>query len=127
MTRSMQQPAALDAAYSACRDLHRTHGRSYYLATRLLPRWKRRHVHALYGFTRFTDDIVDAGGDAQHSPRDREPRLDAWADRFYAAVDGGEEPGDPVLRAVRHTIAVFSIPLADFDAFFASMRMDLHV
>ena len=127
MTRSMPQGAALKAAYCACRDLHRTHGRSYYLATRLLPRWKRRHVHALYGFTRFTDDIVDAGHDAQDSPRDREPRLDAWAARFYAAVDGGEDPGDPVLRAVRHTIGVFGIPLADFDAFFASMRMDLQV
>jgi 15-cis-phytoene synthase len=131
MTRSMPQGAALGAAYCTCRDLHRTHGRSYYLATRLLPRWKRRHVHALYGFTRLTDDIVDAGRDAQDSPqdspRDRGPRLDAWAARFYAAVDGGEDPGDPVLRAVRHTIGVFGIPLADFDAFFASMRMDLQV
>jgi 15-cis-phytoene synthase len=127
MTRSMPQGAALDAAYCVCRDLHRTHGRSYYLATRLLPPWKRRHVHALYGFTRFTDDIVDTGGDAQHSPRDRELRLDVWADRFYAAFDGEQDPGDPVLRAVRHTIAVFGIPRCDFDAFLASMRMDLRV
>jgi phytoene synthase len=126
MTRSMSQGTALDAAYSACRDLHRTHGRSYYLATRLLPPWKRRHVHALYGFTRCTDDILDAGG-LQHSPRERELRLEAWAARFYAALDGGEDPGDPALRAVRHTIAVFSISRSDFDAFFASMRMDLHV
>jgi len=124
MTRSTPQ-TALDAAYCACRDLHRTHGRSYYLATRLLPPWKRRHVHALYGFTRYTDDIVDAGGGAQL--RERELRLEAWADRFYAGLDGAEDPGDPVLRAVRHTIAVFGIPRADFDAFFISMRMDLRV
>jgi phytoene synthase len=136
MTRSVPQgAAALDAAYATCRDLHRTHGRSYYLATRLLPPWKRRHVHALYGFTRYTDDIVDAGGDGPAPPgeRDRELRLDTWAARFYAALDGWEDPGDsgdagdPVLRAVRHTIAVFGIPQADFDAFFASMRMDLRV
>lgn len=129
MIHSVPQGAALDAAYATCRDLHRTHGRSYYLATRLLPPWKRRHVHALYGFTRYTDDIVDASGDgpAQPRDRDRELRLETWAARFYAALDGGEDPGDPVLRAVRHTIAVFGIPRADFDAFFASMRMDLHV
>jgi phytoene synthase len=129
MTHSVPQGGALDAAYATCRDLHRTHGRSYYLATRLLPPWKRRHVHALYGFTRYTDDIVDAGGAAQHpgQERDRELRLETWAARFYAALDGGDDPGDPVLRAVRHTIAVFGIPRADFDAFFASMRMDLHV
>ena len=135
MTHSVPQGAALDAAYATCRDLHRTHGRSYYLATRLLPPWKRRHVHALYGFTRYTDDIVDAGLDGTGPARepDREQRLGSWAARFYAALDGADDPGDlgdpgdPVLCAVRHTIAVFGIPRADFDAFFASMRMDLHV
>jgi 15-cis-phytoene synthase len=133
MIRSMPRGAALDAAYASCRDLHRAHGRSYYLATRLLPPWKRRHVHALYGFTRTTDDIVDAGGHGQTAPRgpERARRLEAWADRFYAALDGaldgGEASAEPVLRAVRHTIAVFGLPRSDFDAFFASMRMDLRV
>jgi len=129
MNRFVPPVATLDAAYATCRDQHRTHGRSYYLATRLLPPWKRRHVHALYGFTRYTDDIVDAGGDEQAPLRGRERarRLEAWTDRFYAMLDGGEDPAEPVLRAVRHTIAVFGLPRADFDAFFASMRMDLHV
>jgi len=127
MTRPM--PLTLDTAYASCRDLHRTHGRSYYLATRLLPAWKRRHVHALYGFTRYTDDIVDvAGGDAA-SPQpgpDRAGRLGQWAAQFYAAIDGGPAPADPILLAVRHTIAAFGLLRADFDSFFASMRMDLH-
>src|SRR5690606_660099 len=43
----------LTASYERCRRLHARHGRSYYLATRLLPAWKRRHVHALYGFARY--------------------------------------------------------------------------
>src|SRR6266545_909671 len=51
--------ARLAASYEYCRVLHRTYGRTYYLATRLLPRWNRRHVHALYGFTRYTDELVD--------------------------------------------------------------------
>ena len=129
MTYSAPQEPALDAAYASCRELHRIHGRSYYLATRLLPPWKRRHVHALYGFTRYTDDIVDAGDDAQTPRRgaERARRLEAWANQFYAALDEGKDHGDPILRAVRHTIAVFGLRRADFDAFFASMRMDLHV
>jgi 15-cis-phytoene synthase len=117
--------ASLDAAYATCQGLHRTHGRSYYLATRLLPAWKRRHVHALYGFTRRTDDIVDAGSDTPASERARQ--LGEWAGRFYAATTGAGYPADPVLLAVRHTIATFGLPRADFDAFFASMRMDLQV
>ena len=114
---------ALDAAYARCRALHRQHGRSYYLATRLLPAWKRRHVHALYGFTRYTDDIVDGDG---RWP-ERAQRLGDWQDRFYAALDAGAPADDLLLGAVLHTIAVFGLDRGDFDAFFASMRMDLHV
>lgn len=129
MTPSASRAASLDAAYASCRDLHRRHGRSYYLATRLLPPWKRRHVHALYGFTRYTDDIVDADTavGAQPTERERARRLGRWAGRFYAAAYGAKDPAEPILLAVRHTIATFGLRCADFDAFFASMRMDLQV
>jgi phytoene synthase len=129
MTHFMPQAASLDAAYARCRDLHRAHGRSYYLATRLLPAWKRRHVHALYGVTRCTDDIVDGGGGAEtaRGGPGRARQLEAWASRFYAAVDGAQVPAEPILLAARHTIATFGLSRADFDAFFASMRMDLQV
>jgi 15-cis-phytoene synthase len=129
MTHSTPPVASLQAAYATCRDVHRAHGRSYYLATRLLPAWKRRHVHALYGFTRHTDDIVDAGSDAG-DPRpgpERARQLGLWAGQFYAAVEEAEAPAEPILLAVRHTIATFGLPRADFDAFLASMRMDLQV
>jgi 15-cis-phytoene synthase len=134
MTRRRDPAGALDRAYRECRAIHRTHGRSYYLATRLLPPWKRRHVHALYAFTRYTDDLVDRPGEPEAPGQaGAARRLAAWSARFYAALDGAEgtgttpagEPGDPVLLAVRHTIAVFGLDRADFDAFFASMEMDL--
>ena len=125
MTHPAPPAAALDTAYSICCGLHRTHGRSYYLATKLLPAWKRRHVHALYGFTRYTDDIVDVSGDTEGPHRAR--RLGEWADQFYAALEGTRSPADPILLAVRHTIDTFGLSRADLDAFFASMRMDLHV
>ena len=64
----------LTAAYDRCRELHKRHGRTYYLATRLLPAWKRRHVHALYGFTRYADEIVDRTEDLP--PAERAARLD---------------------------------------------------
>ena len=114
---------SLDASYERCRALNREHGKTYYLATRLLPRWKRRHVHALYGFTRYADNIVDSvTGDAAA----RADRLRRWADRFLAALDG-TPVDDPVLPAVLHTIAVFGLDRADFEAFLRSMEMDLTV
>jgi 15-cis-phytoene synthase len=110
----------LAASYERCRELHKRHGRTYYLATRLLPAWKRRHVHALYGFTRYADEIVDRT--EALPPAERAGRLAEWADRFRAGVTD-----DPVLAAMRHTIAVFDLDPADFEAFLRSMAMDLTV
>jgi len=113
----------LSRAYARCEELHRRHGRTYYLATRLLPAWKRRHVHALYGFTRYTDDIVDAGVSGR-TVAERAAPLAAWADRFTAGLHGAAV-ADPLLPAVLHTIAVFDLDPADFASFLRSMAMDL--
>ena len=114
----------LTGAYERCRQLHRFHGRTYYLATKLLPAWKRRHVHALYGFTRYADEIVD--GTEAPGPADRAARLTSWSDRFVAGLHGAPVD-DPLLPAVLHTIAVFDLDRADFASFLRSMAMDLTV
>jgi 15-cis-phytoene synthase len=114
----------LAASYAYCRQIHRRHGRTYFLATRLLPAWKRPHVHALYGFARYADDIVDSTGDRR--PADRVAALTQWADRFRAGLDG-EPVADPILPAVLHTIATFDLDRADFASFLTSMAMDLEV
>ncbi|WP_033343498.1 phytoene/squalene synthase family protein [Catenuloplanes japonicus] len=114
----------LSESYARCRELHREHGRTYYLATRLLPAWKRRHVHALYGFTRHADEIVDRTESLP--PQRRAELLTEWSDRFLAGLRG-EPVDDPLLPAVLHTIAVFDLDLADFDSFLRSMAMDLTV
>jgi len=115
---------ALASAYERCRVLHERHGRTYYRATRLLPAWKRRHVHALYGFARYADEIVDSFDAA--TPGERAARLDAWAATFTAGL-AGDPVDDPVLPAVLHTIEVFQLDRADFALFLRSMAMDLTV
>jgi phytoene synthase len=39
----------LRASYQECKKLNSKHGKTYYLATLLLPKEKRPYVHALYG------------------------------------------------------------------------------
>jgi 15-cis-phytoene synthase len=116
------EPRTLGAAYERCRRLHARHGRAYYLATMLLPRWKRRHVHALYGFARYADELVDD----LDSPLDRAGQaaaLRAFGDRFFAGLRGEPCP-DPVLPAVLHTVRAFDLEVGDFERFLASMAMD---
>ena len=120
------EPQTLSAAYERCRQLHARHGRTYYLATWLLPGWKRRHVHALYGFTRYADEIVDDLG----STLDRAGQaaaLRAFGDRFFAGLGGAPVADDPVLPAVLHTVRAFGLEVADFERFLDSMAMDLTV
>jgi phytoene synthase len=112
----------LAAAYQRCRDLHRAHGRTYYLATRLLPAEQRPHVHALYGFTRYADEIVDRTDGTGHG--ERAERLQEWSRRLDAGL-AGTAVSDPILPAVLHTIRTFDLDRRDFACFLASMAMDL--
>lgn len=114
----------LAAAYRRCRVLHRRHGRSYYLATRLLPPAQRPAVHALYGFTRTVDEIVDQTG--TFTQTERVARLQVWSDQFWAGL-AGTPVHDPVLPAVLDTIRRYRLGHDDFTAFLKSMAMDLTV
>jgi len=114
----------LDASYARCRELNKAYGTTYYAATFVLPRVKRHHVHALYGFCRYADDIVDDLGPA---PVDvREKALVDFGERFFVDLADGDSD-DPVLKAVVHTVKAFSIDPGCFRRFLHSMTMDLTV
>lgn len=115
----------LRASYERCRELNAAHGKTYYLATLLLPPGKRPYVHALYGFARYADEIVD---DLSSTLSDREKSdwLGSWGDAFLADVRRGHSE-DPVCRAVVDTVRRWEIPHEHFEAFLHSMRMDLTV
>ncbi|MFD6874651.1 MULTISPECIES: phytoene/squalene synthase family protein [unclassified Streptomyces] len=113
------------AAFTQCRRLNARHGKTYFLATRLLPPSRRPAVHALYGFARLADDIVDDLS-APTSTEHRAQQLRTLSQDVRTAMDGG--PGrHPVVTAVAHTAHQYRIPHHYFDDFLASMRADLTV
>lgn len=112
-------------SYERCRLLNKQHGKTYYLATLLLPPAKRPFVHALYGFARYADEIVDDLASTL-SPAEKAQWLDTWSEQFFADLARGASD-DPVCRAVVDTVQRWNIPTAHFEAFLTSMRMDLTV
>ncbi|MGW2228218.1 phytoene/squalene synthase family protein [Streptomyces formicae] len=130
MTRRELDAADITASelrdsYARCRALNARHGRTYFLATRLLPVERRSAVHALYGFARWADDIVD-DLDARLSAPDRDRRLDDLErDLADALRNGGGD--EPVVRAVADAAARYDIEHALFRDFLTSMRSDLTV
>jgi len=115
----------LQASYRRCRRLNAQHGKTYFLATRLLPPAKRPFVHALYGLARYADEIVDAI-DPAFTAHQRADALRAWSERFLADLGRGHSE-DPVAAAAVDTAVRWAIPAEHFEAFFHSMRMDLSV
>lgn len=116
---------AMQASYELCRELNAAHGKTYYLATLLLPPAKRPYVHALYGFARYADEIVD---DLSSTLTDEQKAewLTTWGEAFLADVERGHSD-DAVCMAVVDTVQRWQIPLDHFRAFLHSMRMDLTV
>ena len=115
----------LRKSYELCRELNKQHGKTYYLATLLLPPDKRPYVHALYGFARYADEIVD---DLASTLTDDEKAsaLKTWGDEFLKLFESGDT-SDPVCIAVLDTVRRWNIPKAHFEAFLHSMTMDLSI
>ncbi|WP_149182558.1 phytoene/squalene synthase family protein [Streptomyces sp. TRM49041] len=115
----------LRAAYTRCRDLNARHGRTYFLATRLLTAERRPAVHALYGFARSADDMVDSL-DGDFRPDERARALDRLGEDLAHGLAGGAG-AESVVRALADTARRHDIDHGHFADFLASMRSDLHV
>jgi phytoene synthase len=114
----------LEASYARCKQLNKAYGTTYYAATLALPRAKRHHVHALYGFCRHADDIVDDLGPVPVEVREK--ALSDLGERLFADLEAGDSD-DIVLKAVVHTARTFRIDATCFERFLRSMTMDLSV
>lgn len=115
----------LRASFEECKRLNSLHGKTYFLATLLLPKEKRPYVHALYGFARYADEIVD-DLDSPLSIEAKSELLKSWSDGILADIARGTSD-DHIGRALIYTVNKFSIPLEYFTAFIHSMTMDLSV
>jgi phytoene synthase len=117
--------AALKASYEECKRLNSLHGKTYYLATLLLPKNKRPYVHALYGFARYADEIVDDLASTL-SPQEKAEALRTWSDGVLSDLKAGTS-SDHIGRALVDTARKFDIPHQHFVDFLHSMGMDLTI
>ena len=112
-------------SYLECKRLNNLHGKTYFLATRLLPPAKRPFVHALYGFARYADEIVDDLASTL-SENEKAESLKNWGNEVLANIKSGKSH-DHIGAALVDTVNRFSIPISYFEAFLHSMTMDLTV
>ncbi len=115
---------SLAESYELCRRVQRAHSRTYYFSTRLFPAEVRPHVHALYAFMRYADEIVDNPG--LTTLEEQLTALEAFEEETLAAM-ACEEVSNPVLRAFANTVRDRGIASENIAAFMKSMKMDTYV
>jgi phytoene synthase len=104
--------------WEECRRIAAHHGRSFYLASRVLPAERRRAVLSAYAYCRVADDIVDRAGD--EGAEAAATALERWRRELY-------EPRHPVAVAFAHTRRVYGIPLNPVLDLLVGVQMDLEI
>jgi phytoene synthase len=113
---------AVRSAYEECRRLHRRHDPTYYWATRRLPAPVRPATHALYGYVRTADEIVDGPG-RPPTPDARRAALDAWEAELRDGLRDGRSR-HPVVGALVDAASRHALPLGELGPYMRSMRVD---
>lgn len=115
----------IQESYQECKRLNSEHGKTYFLATKFLPPNKRPFVHALYGFARYADEIVD-DLKSTLSDLDKSKLLSTWSNSILNDLQKGSSE-DKIGKALVDTATRYQIPLEYFQAFLHSMAMDLTI
>ncbi|MEO8562029.1 MAG: phytoene/squalene synthase family protein [bacterium] len=91
-----------------CRQIVRTHARTFWLASHFLGSAKRRSAFALYAFCRVADDLVDL---ARSTPAEEiAARLDEHRRQLDDALRGS--PSGPVFRELHRAVRLHGVPSA---------------
>lgn len=114
--------ARLRAAYRLCRRMQWRHDPTFYWATRQLPAEVRPAVHALYGFLRGADQIVDGRG-RPATPGGRRSALDDWQAQLERGLERGFS-AHPVIAAVVDAGIRNELPMSELSVYMDSMRVD---
>ncbi|MFC6733399.1 MULTISPECIES: phytoene/squalene synthase family protein [unclassified Haladaptatus] len=99
--------------------IHRRTGKTFYYATKLLPKRIRHATYVLYAFFRIADEVVDSANDL--SPAAQRERLETLRDEAL----GRKPTEEPVLLAFRDLCDEYDIPDEEVVAFVDAMLADI--
>ena len=108
-----------DYSRKASRHVTKKYSTSFYAGVRALDKKIRDDVHAIYGFVRFADEIVDS-----FHGFDKAELLEEFKNDTYKAIDR-KVSLNPILNSFQTTIHKYNIDLKLIEQFLFSMAMDL--
>ena len=121
--------ATIQAAYAECTRLAREHYENFPVG-KLVPREMQKHVHAVYAFARYADDLADEGyAGAREDNRDvmtPDERLAALEDWEHQLLSKPSTPGlHPIFLALHETIRELDLPTSLFTDLLSAFKQDV--
>jgi phytoene synthase len=111
---------SLDESYELCRQLTAKYAKTFYLATLLMTKAKRKYIWAIYAWCRRTDELVDGPVATMTTPE----TLNLWEQQLQSIFAGC--PLDNFDVALVDTIHNNPIDIQPFRDMIAGQHMDLH-
>lgn len=108
-----------DEQIARSKEIQQRTGKTFHVATRLLPERIREATYVLYAFFRVADEVVDDPG--EKTPAQQRAELD----RIRAAALGEIATDDPVLAAFAEFCDAYEINPDDVDTFIDAMASDI--
>ena len=104
----------LEGAYAYCRNISKKHAKTFYLASRFLPKKQQKPIFAIYALLRTVDDVVDTAEERLEQgliTREEISRmLESWKTKLKACYAGHVE-NDPIMMAWHDTLKSYTIPI----------------
>ena len=129
--KSATNAKAIADAYNACTKLARAHYENFPVGM-LVPREMQPHVHAVYAFARYADDLADEGyaGSAKAqgardvmTPEERLAALDDWERQLCSPR--GTSGLHFIFVALHETIRELDLPLSLFTDLLSAFKQDV--
>ena len=98
----------------------RRYSTSFSMGTSLLGKKVKRHIYNIYGFVRFTDEIVDS-----FHKFNKKDLLDKFENDLFYAMEN-KISLNPILNSFQFTVNENNIEIELINSFMKSMRLDLH-
>jgi len=108
-----------DVSRKASRNVTQTYSTSFYAGVRCLDKKIRDDIHAIYGFVRFADEIVDTFHDF-----DKQALLSEFKNDTYLALER-KISLNPILHSFQAAVHKYGIEMPLIEQFLHSMEMDL--
>ncbi len=131
----MKTPAfEIELAYRSCEEITRKEAANFYYGIRLLPRFKRQAMCAVYAFARRVDDIGDRASQSGVDSSRQLAALAAQRAMLATLIDDAAGPGftadgagphDPVATALAHSCAHYRLPVDALDLLVEGVEFDV--